>query len=30
LDLAEPRFGASMDADGEGNVLGVEVLSLKE
>ena len=29
LDLAEPGFSAS-DADGEGNVLGVEFLSLKE
>jgi uncharacterized protein YuzE len=30
LDLAKPGFGASIDGDGEGNVLGVEFLSLKE
>jgi len=30
LDLAEPGFGASMNVDGKGCVLGVEFLSLKE
>ena len=30
LDLTEPEFGASIDVDGEGNVLGIEFLSLKE
>lgn len=28
-ELAEPGFGASMDADGEGNVLGLNFLSPK-
>lgn len=30
LDLAEPGFGAQIDIDHEGNVLGVEFLSFKE
>ena len=30
MDLAEPGFGASMNVDGKGCVLGVEFLSLKE
>ena len=30
LDLAEPGFGASMDIDRDGNVLGVEFLSFQE
>ena len=30
LDLAEPGFGAHMDIDHEGNVIGVEFLSFEE
>ena len=30
LDLAEPGFGAHLDIDREGNVMGVEFLSLQE
>ncbi len=30
LDLAEPGFGAHLDIDREGNVIGVEFLSLQE
>jgi uncharacterized protein YuzE len=30
LELAEPGFGAYMDIDREGNVLGLEFLSLHE
>ncbi len=30
LDLAEPGFGAHMDVDREGNVLGLEFLSFQE
>ena len=30
LELAEPGFGAYMDIDRDGNVLGVEFLSLEE
>jgi uncharacterized protein YuzE len=30
IDLAEPGFGAHMDIDHEGNVLGVEFLSFEE
>jgi uncharacterized protein YuzE len=30
LDLAEPGFGAHLDIDHEGNVMGVEFLSLQE
>ena len=29
-DLAEPGFSAPVNVDGEGNVLGLEFLSLKE
>ncbi len=29
-DLAEPGFSAHVNVDGEGNVLGLEFLSLKE
>ena len=30
LDLTEPRFGAHVDVDHEGNVLGLEFLSFEE
>ena len=30
LDLAEPGFGAHVDVDREGNVLGLEFLSFEE
>ncbi|QIN77193.1 DUF2283 domain-containing protein [Rubrobacter marinus] len=30
LDLAEPGFGAHVDIDREGNVLGIEFLSFEE
>jgi uncharacterized protein YuzE len=30
LDLAEPGFGAHLDIDRQGNVMGVEFLSLQE
>lgn len=30
VDLAEPGFGAHLDVDREGNVLGVEFLSFEE
>ena len=30
MDLAEPGFGASMEVDGKGYVLGAGFLSLKE